>query len=299
MIRFRAALLLPVLAACAAGEPRTPLAEMPREAYAPPPPRAEYRPGQLLVDCDVHLNAWQMAMAGPRDLEGAEKIFFTERALATLVHQHREELEREAISAAPRNRAIALAALAFSPEPGVLDLILNGVRDEDPMVAANALLAIGIHNDPATPLGPIREIVADPGAPDAVIRNAAYACLRLAKVQRNDPDPYLAGILIQLLGDEQVGVRSQAVAALGILRSAHAAGFLVERLEQDTEARVRTFAAWSLGEIGARETVKALAAALGDADGYVAGAARAALVKIHGEDRGARAEDWLAPATGS
>ncbi|MBC8327459.1 MAG: HEAT repeat domain-containing protein, partial [Planctomycetes bacterium] len=198
-----------------------------------------------------------------------------------------------AVSGEPRSRAIATAALAFSPDPSVLELILSNVGHEDPMLAANAMLAVGIHASPTTPMAPIHEAVIASDVPDQVMRNAAYACLRLARAQKDSPDPYLAATMITMLQHDLISVRSQATAGLGVIRAAHAVGFLAKRLEEDKEARVRTFAAWSLGEIGDRGSTRVLARALLDADGYVSGAARAALKKIYGEDRGANPEDWL------
>ncbi len=295
-------LSLCLLAACAApsggGDP---LEGVPAEDYRPEAARAELQVGQLLVQCDTKLTAWQMAMGAERDLENLEQIDFTERAIATLVRQNKEELKRLTVAGEPRSRAIATAALAFAREdPSVLELIMSNVGHEDPMLAANAMLAVGIHAAPATPMAPIHEVVTDPAAPDPVMRNAAYACLRLARiqVQVGDPDPYLAATMIPMLQHELISVRTQATAGLGVIRAAHAVGFLTKRLSEDTEARVRTFAAWSLGEIGDRSATPVLARALGDADGYVAGAARAALQKIHGEDRGPSAEDWIADPEG-
>ncbi len=291
---FASLLLLPALVACAGPSPaEDPLAQVPTESYAPDPARPALQTGQLLVQCDIQLNAWQMAMGAPRTLENLETIGFTERSIATLVHQNREELERLVVSGPPRSRAIATAALAFSPDPGVLELILNNVRDEDPMVVANALLAVGIHAAPNTPLAPVQEIVMDPQTSDEVMRNAAYACLRLARVQGEEPDPFLAATLIPMLQHDLISVRSQAAAGLGIVRAVTAVGFLSERLGTDTAARVRTNAAWALGEIGDRSATRALTRALSDQDGYVAGAARAALKKLHGEDLGPDADDWL------
>jgi hypothetical protein len=286
--------LAPLLAACAGpAAAEDPFAEVPQEPYAAEVARPDLNLGQLLVQCDIQLNAWQMAMGAPRTLENLETIGFTERSIATLVHQNREELEQLTVSGPPRSRAIATAALAFSPDPAVLELILNNVADPDPMVAANALLAVGIHADPATPLAPVQAVVMNAAAPDAVVRNAAYACLRLARVQGETPDPYLAATMIPLLRHDLISVRSQAAAGLGVVRASHAVGFLAERLRDDGSARVRTNAAWALGEIGDRGAARPLARALRDSDGYVAGAARAALMKLFGEDRGPDPEDWL------
>ncbi|RMH03546.1 MAG: HEAT repeat domain-containing protein [Planctomycetota bacterium] len=292
--------LLPLLpAACATGPTNEdPLAGVPREPVAPEPVRGPMTRGQLLVQCDVHLNAWQMAMAEERTLENLETIAFTERALATLVHEHEAELKELATTGDARSRAIATAALAFSPDPAVLDLILANVGSEDPMLAANAMLAIGIHADPDTPVAPIQAAVLDPETPDQVVRNAAFACLRLARARPENPDPYLAATMIPLLKHDLLSVRTQACAGLGVLRAAHAVGFLAERLASDPEPRVRTAAAWALGEIGDAAATEVLVRALEDENGYVAGAARAALMKIHGVDRGPDPQDWL-PTGGS
>ena len=108
-------LSLCLLAACAApsggGDP---LEGVPAEDYRPEAARAELQVGQLLVQCDTKLTAWQKAMGAERDLENLEQIDFTERAIATLVRQNKEELKRLTVAGEPRSRAIATAALAFA-----------------------------------------------------------------------------------------------------------------------------------------------------------------------------------------
>lgn len=268
------------------------------EPYEPPAPRAEYTTGELIHECQLHLQAWQQAMAAERTPENIETLRFLERALATLVRREQSRLEEQAATGPPRNRAIASAALGFSGDAGALPLLANNAADPDPMVRADALLGLAVLANPDTPTAPIYEAVMDPAASQEVLRNAAFAGLRLAQVLRRDPDGRVAAFLAPLLANPEPGVRAQAASALGLVRAAHLVPRLTSLLASDPEPVVRTAAAYALGEIGARGSASALVSALQDPDPVVAGTARGSLAKIVGRDLGPDPEDWQAALAG-
>ncbi|TAH34503.1 MAG: HEAT repeat domain-containing protein [Planctomycetota bacterium] len=262
------------------------------EEYSPPPGRGELSTGQLIFECERHLGAWQRAMAAQRSPQNREDIQGIELALRSLAHREQKRLEEQAMSGQPRNRAVASAALGFTREPEVLSIIANNVADPDPMVAANALLGIGVLALPETPIRPIHEAVLRPTATQDVRRNATFAAFQIAQKERSDRDGTLAAIFAVVLDNPDPTVRAQAAAGLGLARAAHMAPPVAELLANDPDAQVRTAAAYALGEIGAPGSAAALVKALKDRDKLTAGTARASLVKLHGRDEGPDPGDW-------
>ncbi len=286
------ALLLPG-AACSSSPPAEDPPPAP-EPFQPPAPRSDYTTGELIHECELHLKAWQQAMTARRTAENMETLHFLERALASLVRREQARLQEQAATGPPRNRAIASAALGFTGDAAVVPLLANNVADPEPMVRADALLGLAILANPDTPTAPIYEAVMDPDAAQEVLRNAAFAGLRLAQVLRRDPDGRIGAFLAPLLSNPEAGVRAQAASALGLLRAGHLVPRLTSLLATDPEGLVRTAAAYALGEIGARGSASALMAALEDPDPLVAGTARGSLAKILGEDLGSDPADWRA-----
>jgi HEAT repeat protein/beta-lactamase regulating signal transducer with metallopeptidase domain len=74
--------------------------------------------------------------------------------------------------------------------------------------------------------------------------------------------PGAVGALIEILRDENVAVRVQAVKSLGALDDPRAIAALSRALKEDADARVRETAAWALGEIDDSRAVPALIDAL-------------------------------------
>ena len=283
--------VLAILASCTSSS-TAPGALLVSEPYTPERPAKELSIGQLMIECERHLRTWEQAFAAPRTQANRDAIAFTERAISTLVHREQSKLEVEAVSGPPRNRGLASAALGFSGDPEVLSLIASNVSSDNEMVASNALLGLGILAHKETPLGPIYAAVMAHGNSEPIIQNAAYAALRLADVAEDDSQGSMAAIFVKLISHSNSKVRGQAVIGLGLLRTAHALPLISTRLMEDEVARVRTGAAWALGEIGDLSSIDILIDSLDDEDPIVAGTARASLVKLHGRDFGQEADEW-------
>jgi len=248
--------------------------------------------GRVMVAVDIALRSWTDAMASPRDEKNQETVTFAAFAIAAKVEENRALLENQAISGAARNRGIASAALGFSGDPAVLPLLLNNVSDEDPEVVAKALLAIGVLSASDTTIGPIAEASARLSHERAVVQNAAFALFQLAAHDRHDPDGALSSALLSLVDDADASVRAQVLLGLGLVRANQALPAINDHLAADPAPSVRTAAAYALGQIGAQASTQVLISALNDPDSYSAGAARAALTRIHGRDLGPDAASW-------
>lgn len=248
--------------------------------------------GRLIVECDQHLRAWNTAMAQARDPKNQELVAYTTQALGVLVAKNRPMLESQAVSGAARNRAIACAALGFSGDFSVTPLLLNGVSSGEPEVVSKALLGIGVLCDPNTSMAPIRGAVFAANASDSTHSNAAFALFQIAIKNQRDPDGSMGAILEALLRSPLPSVRSQAALSLGLIHANLSVPPITDLLAGDGVPDVRTAAAYALGQIGSTASTAPLVAALRDPHELTAGAARAALVRIHGKDLGPDPDSW-------
>ena len=240
--------LLPflLLGACTAPVQETGLPDLITEQYQEPNQRQNLEVGNLMVECERHLRSWKTSMNTPRSDANRAAIHATELALATVVHREQRQLEEQAISGPTRNRAIASAALGFSGDNSVLPLLLNNVGSDDDLVASSALLGLGILADETTSLAPMYEKVMDIEASENVLRNSAFAALRICNRWRKDPDGTLSSILTSLLTRSFPEVRGQAAIGLGLIRASHTVPLLQTRLKEDVPNN-RMAAAWALG----------------------------------------------------
>ena len=250
------------------------------EPFNPKSERKEMSVGGLILDCNRHLRTWQEAMGRSRTQENSETIRWTEAALAALVNREREKLEQEAATGPTRNRAIASAALGFAPGPRTLTYLLNNLNSQDPFVLANTLLGIGAMGDAETPLDILADTLLKEDLPLEVTRNGLFAGHRLAARLRDDPGGHLSRLFLSHLDFPDTGVRAQAASGLGLTRSGIAVEALAHSLRGDSEALVRTAAAFALGEIGSPAGISVLTTALRDPSLQVSGTARGSLRKI-------------------
>ncbi len=261
----------------------------------PPIPRMDLGDeaiGSLIRDLDLGLRTWSSLMARPRTEETRHQIDLATSALALKVVNRRDAVETQLLSGPPRNRGIAAAALGFSGDPRVVPLLAAATADEDVTVAAHALLGLGVLAAADTPLDPVAQALRRPDATPTLERNAAFLLLQLASTGRIGPDGAGADLLMELVRRPDAKVRAQAALALGLSRAAAAAPVLTDLLAADPSPEVRTAAAWSLGRLGAASSSAALVAALDDPNPVAAGAARAALARIHGRDLGPDPSAW-------
>ena len=80
--------------------------------------------------------------------------------------------------------------------------------------------------------------------------------------------------------------------SVGLIRANLALPPVTDLLAADPSPDVRTAAAYALGQLGSNGSTNPLVAALRDPNELTAGAARAALVRIHGRDLGPDPESW-------
>ena len=213
------------------------------------PPASERSERAFRVDTLV--SQWDSAQADGRDEEAtafAEKIgaevdadFPTFRAAA------RGDSDL-------RSQSLAVKALAFSKNPEALSLLVARLADPDADLVANALIAIKLRADPATPLPPLLTLLRSKALAVREFAPLALANVLLAREAAHMPlDPQVApramGGLVGLLEDRDPVVRLHVAKAMGALRAPEANDFLVLLLKDD-HVRIRIAAASALERIG-------------------------------------------------
>lgn len=149
----------------------------------------------------------------------------------------------------------------LSPDAEALDPeLLVGLSQDDIQARIHALQSLGDLKDPS-----VVAIVSDmlSGDEHAAVRGQAAAVL--GRIGSEDAIPALRSAL----GDSNQAVRVQVVRALGNIGGERVAGILGNLLMKDADQRVRTTAAWSLGNLKTEMARSYLQAAAPEADEIV------------------------------
>ena len=252
-----------LLSACAGRALQPPAAGPGREAPPPATPSREAVGARValaadsddttLAEIDRLLSRWDEAQAGSRvaeaDVLGAQIAAQVESAFVLLLSAARGE----------RGQAgsyVGTMALAFSRRPEATAVLAERLAERDLRLVANALIALKLRADPATPLSPI---VAHVASPHADLRR--YAPLALAHVlearrrvgQEVEPELLAQALqrLVRIKQDQDPHVRLHTARALGELGLPEAAAALLPMLD-DTSSRVALGAAAALARCGGR-----------------------------------------------
>jgi HEAT repeat protein len=221
----------------------------------PPPPLMPDDPRSLrLAKIARMLEAWDESQG-----TGDER-----RAAAFAAHLKQEvDAGSEDVRAAFRGetgdegRYLATMALGFASAPDATGLLVERLKDDDPRLVANALIALKLRADPSTPLIPVARHV---GSGSKDVRR--YAPLALAHVldarRRAGVAPDVAvetrvgPMLAKQAEDRDALSRLHAARALGEL-SIPGAGPTLVKLVRDEHDRVRMGAAQALAGRGEPE----------------------------------------------
>ncbi|MFM8979042.1 MAG: HEAT repeat domain-containing protein [Planctomycetia bacterium] len=221
-------------------------------ARATPPPAATLSPEERrLGEIDLRLAAYDAAQAEGRVQEAEARA----ADLAQRVEADFVLLAAAARGAhGPEGAYVGTMAMGFARRAEATAVLVEQLAGRDARLVANALLALKLRADPATPLGPLGLHVASRDAD--VRRYAPLAVARVLEARRRvgmAPDRVAEDELLQrmaaTLADQDPLVRLHTARALGEVSDRRAVDLLM-RLLEDASERVRLGAAVALGKHG-------------------------------------------------
>jgi HEAT repeat protein len=200
---------------------------------------------------DALITQWDAAQAEGRP-EQAESIFALIRA--EVDSDFASFAEASSGSLGIRPKYLATGALGFSGRPEATALLVERLAEQDARLVGNALVAVKLRADPATPLPPILRLI-PANAPDP----RRYAPLALAEVldararagvPRDEPSERSAlNLLSGGVADRDPYVRLHVAKALGAIPHP-ASDELLAVLLKDEHIRIRVAAAAALERHG-------------------------------------------------
>ncbi len=161
-------------------------------------------------------------------------------------------------------QAIAVAALGFSGQASMLDLIVQGALSDDPLLIDRAVLGLAVLKAPDTPPGVLAAIVERPTHPEDGRVQAAWALYEIQSRSNRVPEIVEIWRRFLIAGRDTMpaGVIVSAVRGLGLARDAANAELVVSFLKHTTP-RVRMAAAVALARMNAQSHADDLIELLG------------------------------------
>ena len=214
--------------------------------------------GAFLGEVGNRVQAWNNA----RLLGDNERVRLLEGVLKFECLRRQHEIIDQLESGPSRNRSLAAVALGFTNSRVIvdpdksLDLIDRGaiaispllaaINDEDPQVAANALMGLGLLARIDAPLEPICNAL-DTSPSTAVRNNASYALVRILGASKDVPADFTEEQLAMVrescqlaLNHTKVSIRIQASAVLGLAGDEDSIPHLGDRLNDEDPAATRS-----------------------------------------------------------
>lgn len=226
---------------------------------------------QVLIKLDQGMESYAMALANqgdPRADKQAEKLKTYLRGLALGDEAMPAGAERSAYaigdnlrllrglaadSSEPRQQGIALAALGFSEQREVTDVILQGTMSEDPEIVDKAVFGLAVLRSPTTLPGPLAAVIENVRHPEDGRVQAAWALYRVQTVSAK-PAEIMNYWRRYLTTEKELvpsGVLVTAVRGLGLSGGPEDAD-LVAPMLQHPVPRLRMAAAIALGRMNAQ-----------------------------------------------
>lgn len=187
-------------------------------------------------------------------------------------------------------RRLAAFALGFAQDKKAQTALVNATKDQDVLVVADSLAALGLLGFEDTPIDTYKTHFR---SRDWRVRQAALYGLRL-QLKEGESRGMMTEVFRLLQEDPQMDVRNEAVIVLRRMRSQEIVFPLVRYALKDRHALVRQNACISLGSLGTTgtEATPYLIEALRDEDTKVVEAAWTALNRIHLKDFDRSYQTW-------
>jgi hypothetical protein len=219
------------------------------QGYLPRTPNSER--DELFFRVEGLVSQWDAAQADGHDQDAA--------AFAAKV---REEVDREfaTFTAAAsgqidvRSQYLAVKALGFSADAKATELLVARLADRDARLVGNALIALKLRSDPATPLPQILALLRAQAQEPRRFAPLALANVLLARERAGIPleSSYreeAISSLVAVVKDQDPYVRLHAAKAMGALGDVEANDYLAILLRDD-HVQIRLAAAAALERIG-------------------------------------------------
>ena len=273
--------------------------------------------GAFLGEVGNRVQAWNNA----RLIGDNERVRLLEGVLKFECLRRQHEIIDQLETGPSRNRSLAAVALGFTNSRVIvdpdksLDLIDRGaiaispllaaIPDEDPEVAANALMGLGLLGRVDTPLRPICEALdTSPAAP--VRNNATDALICILSASKNISADFTADQLAMVrqstqlaLNHPNASIRIQASAVLGLAGNEDSIPHLGDRLN-DEDPTVGQAAATALARIGREQihfkgkVARLLSGSLDRVRPTRRETVMIGLILLAEHNYGDRSEDWVA-----
>jgi hypothetical protein len=297
------ALVALVAAACSHAETTKPIPLTDQEkADLAAPRETNYGPTKdratLFLTLDRNLRTWNDAVAKKK----GEDLYLTDRLEAVMerhVYWNFDAILDELKNGSDRNRAIAAAALGFTPSTApegqpsqskvAMEALVGVLASDDDLLIQNALVGLAHLADPETPCDPVIDLMLRHHDPD-VRANAALAAAKI--LQPSEASRWLAD-LSAALDDDEPKVRMHVLNALGHLKHPDAA-FQITRALNDKTPMVQAAAAKALGDLGVTSMCRYLIDKLTSTTAIVRVQAHDSLCLLAHKNLGEHAEDWQA-----
>jgi HEAT repeat protein len=257
-----------------------------RDGYLPR--TANSQRDELFFRVEGLVSQWDAAQADGHEEDA--------RAFAAKV---REEVDREfpTFAAASggridvRSQYLAVKALGFSADPRATELLVARLADRDARLVGNALIALKIRSDPATPLPPILGLLRARAEEPRRFAPLALANVLLARERAGMPleSRYredAISSLVAVVKDQDPYVRLHAAKAMGALKDVEANDYL-SILLRDEHVQIRLAAAAALERIGDPRSFPKVVELLDQSDADVKPVVREVLVSFAERIQGA------------
>ncbi|HZN63565.1 MAG TPA: HEAT repeat domain-containing protein [Planctomycetota bacterium] len=230
---------------------------------------------------ELRRSEYAVALDGGRESRGAQMELAYKLKLQ-IDKRYDSIVQRASSEEDAHVRELAVSALGFSQRPEAVAHIEKHLADPVAAVRGTASAAIGILNPPQVPMDKIEALLLDV---DLYCRQASLFAIKLLSKPDRKPSKYAIRRITELARDDSdIGVRNEAVLALGMIQDTDSIEFLSREALSDESPLVRGNAARVLGGYGpaAKKAVPELIERLKDGETGVVERAHYALKLITG-----------------
>ncbi len=239
---------------------------------------------ETIAGIDALIEEWAQCSARGDEVEALK----TEKKIRKIADAHFAALRAGMLSGAENRRAVSAAAIGFTLDTGVIRILVELLKDKNPLVRSNSLLALSRIAYKRMPAESVLPSLEDD---DPYVRRMAVICLEKICGVMNEKNivPEICGMLT----DSDPGVRINSAKALGVIANIEALDVLVKKGIQDKDPRVRYNSAIALARLKSHDSVEPIIeAGISEDNEAVLRELDHALVEITGKDWKGDFKNW-------